>query len=190
MARKQIAIESQGGFTLIELLIASLLTVLVLFVAGGLLISVMKTITTVTTNNGLTNWAQLAAGSFESGIRNSSDSLLTNPTGNDQLLVARVASRGATISWSCAAWYYAASANTLYYTISSTAIPAAPTTAQLATWTVLDSTVKPTSGTSIFSDSGGQVILSFTSSAGSNPTAAITTSAFSRAGSTGTLACQ
>jgi hypothetical protein len=115
---------------------------------------------------------------------------LTSPQGTDQLLVARTAQSGSTIVWVCSAWYYSATDQSIRFESSPTTIPAAPTPTDLATWTVLDTSVTPTAGTSIFSVSGEEVGLAFTGAvAGQQLPQSITTSAFSRAGSTGSPQC-
>lgn len=178
------------GFTLIELIVASMLMLIVLAGVGALMVVLMTTPNSVTARESAAGSAQTAANSISSGIRNSSDFRLTNPIGNDQLLVARVAQAGNPIVWSCAAWYYDSTGNRILYTTSMTLIPSAPTSTDLASWHVLDTSVTPTSGTSIFSSTGAEVDLSFSGAA--NSTSApqlITTSAISRAGSTGSPQC-
>ena len=177
--------------TLVELLVYSLLLVLVLSIVGGMLASTTTTSKTVGSITQATTAGQLVADSVESGIRNSSDFQLTTPVGTDQLLVARTAQGGATLTWTCAAWYYsAAGVGNIYYTTSSTAIPADPTATDLAGWTLLDTGISPLSGTDIFTETGTQQLsLGFNATAGSNPPVAITSSAVSRAGATGVPAC-
>ena len=180
--------DSERGFTLVELLVYSLLLVLVLSIVGGMLASTTTTSKTVGSITQATTAGQLVANSVTRGIRNSSDFQLT-PVGTDQLLVARTAQGGATLTWTCAAWYYsAAGVGTIYYT-TSTAILAPPTATDLASWTLLDTGISPLSGTDIFTEDGTQISLAFNATAGSNPPVAITSSAVSRAGATGVPAC-
>lgn len=182
--------DSERGFTLVELLIYGMLLIIVLAIVGSMLASETTTSKTVNAVTTASTAAQLAANSVGKGIRNSSDFNLTTPTGTDQLLVARTAQGGATISWVCAAWYYsAAGGGTIRYTTSTTAIPAVPTAAALAGWTLLDSGVAPASGTTIFSANGAALTIAFKGLAGSNAPVAISSSAYSRAGSTGVPAC-
>ena len=178
----------ERGLTLIELLVYILLLVLVLMVAGGFLGNTLIQSKTVRAVNNNSTVAQLAADSIESGIRNSSDYSLTSPVGTDQMIVARVASKGTTLTWSCAAWYYSATEGSLRMARSSTQI-VAPTTAQLAAWTLLHDRVFPISGTSIFTTSGRRLTIAFNGQAVGYPPVAINTSAFSRAGSTGSVSC-
>ena len=181
--------DSERGFTLVELLIYSLLLIIVLGIVGAMLVSTVSTSKSVNSVTSASTAAQLASESVVRGIRNASDFQLTTPTGTDQLLVARTALGGATINWVCVAWYYsAAGGGTIRYTTSPTTI-LPPTAAQLTVWELLDTGVAPVSGTGIFSATGAQLNLAFNGLAGSRPAVSITSSAFSRAGSTGVPAC-
>jgi len=183
-------LHSERGFTLVELLVYGMLLVLVLAIVGSMLASMSTTSKAVNSVTAASTAAQLVADSVERGIRNSSDFHLTTPAGTDQLLVARTAQAGATVTWLCAAWYYSpAAGGTIRYTTSTTAIPAIPTAANLANWTLLDTGVAPASGTSVFSANGAALTIAFNGLAGSNSPVAISSSAVSRAGSTGVPAC-
>lgn len=178
------------GFTLVELMVTCVLTLLVLTAVGGLLISLIRTPQDVTARQHAAGDAQVAANSIELGVRNSSDFRLTSPQGTDQLLVARTAQSGSTIVWVCSAWYYSAADQSIRYVTSSTMIPAVPTASDLASWTVLDTSVTPSTGSGIFTVSGEEVELAFDGAvAGQQTPQSITTSAFSRAGSTGSPQC-
>lgn len=180
--------EGDEGFTLIELIIASMILAVVLAIVGGMVMSMSTTSKTVRTLGSTSTSAQLATESIERGIRNSSDFLLTVPTGTDQMLVARTAQGGSTLVWVCAAWYYSASDGSIRYTTSSSAIPT-PTSSTLSQWTLLTKNVSPVSGTTIFSGSSPTLTISFNdTSSGAGPIA-ITSTVVSRAGSSGTPAC-
>ncbi len=187
---------SESGFTLIELLVYMMLFGLVLSVAGTMLINSAKTSKTVTSVTEATTAGQLVAHSIERGIRNSSDFQLTSPSGTDQLLLARTASSGTTLNWSCTAWYYsAAGTGSIRYKVSSTAI-LPPTVPELATWTLLDQgivpkivEVSPAVPVHVFSATDEQLTLSFSGLAGNHPPVDITSSAVSRAGASGSLTC-
>lgn len=182
--------RNDGGLTLVELMVTCVLTLIVMAAASGLLISLIRTPQAVTQRVDASGSAQVAANSIVSGIRNSSDFRLTSPQGTDQLLVARTAESGSTIVWVCSAWYYSATDQSIRFTTSSTTIPAAPTSTDLTAWTVLDTSVTPTSGTSIFTVWGEEVGLAFNGAVtGQQLPQSITTSAFSRAGSTGSPQC-
>ena len=180
--------DSEHGVTLVELLVYIMLSSIVLAIASAFLISMLQNSSTTTAVGTSSTAAQLTARSIETGIRNSSDFNMTNPTGSDQMVVARVISRGAAVTWSCQAWYYSATEGSVRTTSSAAAI-VAPTAAQLATWTLLNDGVVPLSGTTIFAVSGRELNVAFKTSADGHPPVAITTSAFSRAGATGSVSC-
>jgi prepilin-type N-terminal cleavage/methylation domain-containing protein len=181
---------SEKGFTLIELLISMMLFAVVAAIVVTMFASMSTTSKTVDSLTGSATSAQLAAESVARGVRNSSDFLLTSPTGTDQLLVARTALGGSTIAWVCSAWYFtAANGGSIRYTTSPTTIPAAPTASMLARWTLLDSGLTATTGTGIFSATSGQLAIAFTEqSTGAGPLS-ISATAVSRAGSTGAPSC-
>ena len=189
MKRRVQAIKSdERGFTLIELLIYALLLSFVVAIAGGMIfgaVTAARTVTGMTQNS--TN-GQLVADSVVTGIRNSSDFQLSAPVGDDQLLVARRASSGATLSWFCVAWYYSAADQSVRYKISALPI-LAPTGAELATWTLLADNVQPVSGTQIFSALNERLSMSILGLDGVHRPIDISTSATSRAGASGSLTC-
>jgi hypothetical protein len=180
--------SSEQGFTLVELLLYSMLLILVLGIAGSMIASTTSTSRTVDSITKASTAGQLTVESIERGIRNSSDFLLTNPSGTDQMLVARTVQGGAIANWVCAAWYYSAATRSIRYTTSPIAIPA-PTASGLAAWTLLDKAVSPASGTGVFSATGVQLTIAFNGLAGSLPAVAISSTVLSRAGSSGTPAC-
>lgn len=178
------------GFTLVELMVTCVLTLIVLLAVGGLLISMIRTPQAVTARVNASGGAQVAATSIETGIRNSSDFRLTSPQGTDQLLVARTAESASAIVWVCSAWYYSTTDQSIRFVTSPTAIPAAPTATDLASWTTLDTSVTPSSGTGIFTVSGEEVDFAFNGAvSGQSVPQSISSSAFSRAGSTGSPQC-
>jgi prepilin-type N-terminal cleavage/methylation domain-containing protein len=154
--------KSEDGFTLIELLVSSLLFGLVMAAIAGVMYSTMVTQKTVTTINAGTNEAQLVATSIESRIRNSSEFRVT-AHGADQMLVARVAGTGSTVTWKCYAWYYsAANGGSIRVHTSTPGVPvAAPTAPELASWTILLKGVTPRSGTTIFTATTTQLSVAF-----------------------------
>jgi prepilin-type N-terminal cleavage/methylation domain-containing protein len=181
--------QSEEGFTLIEVLVSSMLLVLVLAIAGALIGSLSTTSRTVSSLTATTSSVQVAAESVERGIRNSSDFLLSVPTGTDQLLVARTAQSGTTLNWACSAWYYSsANGGSIRFKTSPTAITA-PTASQLAQWTLLAKGVVPSSGTTIFSGSSPTLSFSIKSTSTGAGSATIKSTVLSRAGSSGTPAC-
>lgn len=154
--------RGDGGFTLIEMMVAALLFTLVGIVVGGIFISSLRAQQTVTGVSTSTNTAQSAATSIDNGIRNASGYQLS-AAGPDQLLVARVAGSGSSLTWSCVAWYYSSSQGTIRTTRGAVGTKiTTPTSSQLATWTVLTTAASPRSGSTIFTDvDGTSVTVSF-----------------------------
>jgi prepilin-type N-terminal cleavage/methylation domain-containing protein len=154
------------GFTLTEMLVASALFSLVILVAGGIFLGQFRAQQQVTAVTSTTTDAQLAGTTIDTGIRNSSGFDLT-PSGSDQLLVARVAGGGTTLQWTCKAWYYSASADTIRTTSTTPGTPVAiPTASQLSTWTLLVDGVQPRTGSTIFSESGATLSVDFNATTG------------------------
>lgn len=151
--------SDDDGFTLIELLVTTLLFSMVVVVVGSIFMSLIRTHETVRDSTASANGGQLAATSIETGVRNSSNFRLTN-IGSDQLLVARTAGSGATLTWRCAAWYYSASERSIR-TTSSTAAIGIPTATALQDWTLLVDEVDPRNGTAVFVKSGTELVVSF-----------------------------
>mgnify|MGYP001218419624 CR=1 FL=1 len=189
--------HSESGFTLIELMVGAMLTILVVGLVGGIIISSTRSETIVRSVAQATSAGQMVTASVQNGIRNSGVSLntttpykLTTPSGSDQLLVALVVSNGTTATASCAAWYYSATAGEVRYTTASSAI-AAPTASQLATWTLLSKGVSPISpSTTIFSARGTYGLnLAFQETAGTASPIVFQSSITSRTGLTGAIAC-
>lgn len=178
----------EQGFTLVELLIYALLLSFVLAIIGGMILSAVTTTKSVTSMTQNSTAGQLVADSVITGIRNSSDFQLSEPVGNDQLLVARRATSGSTLSWVCVAWYYSAADSSVRFTSSSLAI-LPPTPAQLATWTLLADNVQPITGNHIFSALNERLSMSIFGLDGAHRPIDISTSATSRAGASGSLTC-
>ena len=159
------------GFTLIELLASSLIFSLIFIVIGSIFVSLVRTQESVETTTSTTNVGQLAARSIDDGIRNSTGYQLT-AVGADQLLTARTAGSGATLTWKCTAWYYASAGDGSIRTFTSSTAISAPSAAQLATWTLLIEGVEPRIGTTVFTVDGPRLSVAFDALAeGQNPTA-------------------
>lgn len=181
--------ESEKGFSLIELLVYSLLLSLVIAMVGGMIISALTVSDTVVSMTRTSTAGQLVARSVVTGIRNSSDFRLTSPVGDDQLLVARTAGFDETVAWRCLAWYYSPDGDgAVWFTSSSNAI-LPPTAADLSTWTLLTKDVRPVAGTGIFSALNERLSLSILGLDGLTLPIDIRSSATSRAGASGSLAC-
>lgn len=179
----------EAGFTMIELLVASLLFAIVFTIVGGIFFSLLRTQQTVNVITGSANSGQLAANSIESGIRNSSDFQLS-AVGSDQLLVARTAGSGTTLSWSCTAWYYSAAGDGEIRSTRTAGVAIdAPTSAELADWTILLDGVAPHNGSTIFSVSGPELSVSFDATAGDHSSTAIDFTVIPLTGATGASTC-
>ncbi|MDJ0334128.1 hypothetical protein QMG83_02705 [Salinibacterium sp. G-O1] len=181
-------VASEQGLTLVEVMIYAILLSVVVAIAGGMISSAVNVSKTVVSMTGNSTAGQLVAKSVVTGIRNSSDFKLSSPTGNDQFLVARRASSGATLTWSCNAWYYSATDGSVRFTASNVAI-LPPSAAELATWTQLTKNVQPVSGTAIFTALNQRLSVSILGLDGANRPIDITSSATSRAGASGSLSC-
>jgi prepilin-type N-terminal cleavage/methylation domain-containing protein len=183
-------LRRDDGFTLTELIASSVLFSLVTLTAVSIFLgqfSAQQQVSAITT---ATTDAQLAGTTIDTGIRNSSGFELTAVSA-DQLLVARVAGGGSTLQWTCRAWYYSASADTIRMTSTTPGTPVvAPTASQLETWTLLADGVTPTSGTTIFSASGDLLTVSFRAKTDDdNKPVAIELSSAPLAGVTETTTC-
>jgi competence protein ComGC len=177
-------LRSDEGFTLAELIMYCLILSVVLSVAAGIMISGSIAEKTVRVVVGATTESQLTADNIETGIRNSSGYTLTVPTLGGQLVRARVAQGTTETVWVCAAWYYSPTVQngSLWYKASTTETSvAAPTASGLSTWTLLANDVKPGTGSDVFSTGSNQLLFSFTTEAGNDPPASVTSSAASRA---------
>lgn len=193
--------DRDDGFTLIELVVAAALTLIVLSIVAGMMISSMNTANTVRSVTGATMDGQLVTNSIDRGIRNSQGLAigspavqtpfsLTVPSGSDQLLIARVTGSGAASTSNCAAWYFSATAKTVRYkTFGSALTVANKPISEPASWTLLSSGVKPISGTTIFSQNGQRLAIAFKVEAGSHPAVIFRTSSGSQTGMTGSAAC-
>lgn len=147
--------DDDAGLTLIELLVVCLLLSTVIAVIASIFISSLRVQQTVSGASTSANSAQSSAASIDASVRNASGYALT-ASGSDQLLVARVAGTGATLSWSCVAYYYSASAGSIRTTRGAVGTKiTVPSASTLATWTLLSNAVTPRTGTTIFTDVDG-----------------------------------
>jgi type II secretory pathway component PulJ len=170
--------RSERGITMIELLIASLLSVLVLLMVGGMLINSLTSQGRVLDETQASNTAQLAAKSITRSMRNASDLRLTEPIAGEQLLEVRTAGTSTDAGvFLCQAWYY--SAGELRMFRSNSAITA-PTPAQLATWTLIGSGMQQVAGAPVFALTGRQVDIKIDASVGSGAPILVSTTAVSR----------
>lgn len=172
-ARRGETDQSEAGFSLIELMAASMIFAVILTVLGSIFMGLIRTQSTVDSITTSSSTGQLAATSIENDIRNSSEFDLA-AVGADQLLVARTAGSESTLAWYCTAWYYSAAGegSIRMTTTSATAIDA-PTSTELAGWTLLLEGVEPRTGTTIFSAAGPQLTVAFNATADDHNATAI-----------------
>jgi type II secretory pathway pseudopilin PulG len=166
----------QSGFTLIELLLYISLSLIVLAIAGGILISGLRAQDTAGKVTSAANTAQQIVRSVQSGVRNASASTVTSDAAaGTQLLVARTigSDPNSTVA-SCQAWFYGPANGGSVYTTKTT--PAAPITVPSAgpagIWAYLGNGVSPAdpiTGKVFNAPSGGRVELKFDVAAGSHP---------------------
>lgn len=174
--------EDDQGFTLIELMISTGLTLIVLAITGGILISGLKTQEISRTVTDAANTAQQIVHSVQSGVKNASAITVTSnaTTGTQLLLVRTVSSDPNSTAPSCQAWYYTPSNGGAVYTTKTT--PAAaitvPTGGPQGVWTILGTGVSPadpTTGKVFNAPNGGRVELKFDVAAGAHPYVLINT---------------
>lgn len=185
-------LKSDSGFTLVELLVTCLLLGLVFAVVGGIFMSVTAAQRTVTALTTTTSAAQVSASTIVGGVRNASDvSAVYAPSGNDQYFVVRTASQGATITWTCRAWYFsAANGGSIRYTQTADGTKiTAPTSTQLASWSLLATGISPRTGTGIFTAATGGMTISYNAVATGSTPVAIQTTALKRTGVTEAGTC-
>ncbi len=166
--------SNESGFTLMELLIAAGLLGMVITIVGSIMVSLVTTERTVAGVSAGTTNAQVTATSIDERISQSSSFQVTT-VGSDQLLVARVAGRGESLTWECHAWYYSA---TGAGSISSTVAPdgttmVVPSAPQLATWSSLITGINRSGTTPVFQAAGDRLTITFDAAAGSSRPVAI-----------------
>ncbi len=182
MMRIRSSNDNEQGFTLVELMISTGLTIIVLVITGGILISGLRTQEIARSVTDAANTAQQIVHSVQSGVKNASAITVTsNSTTGTQLLLARtVSSDPNSTAPSCQAWYYTPSNGGAVYTTKTT--PAAaitlPTGGPQGVWTILGTGVSPadpSTGKVFNAPNGGRVELKFDVAAGSHPYVLINT---------------
>lgn len=172
----------EDGFTLVELMISTGLTIIVLVITGGILISALRTQEIARTVTDAANTAQQIVHSVQSGVKNASAMTVTSDmtTGTQLLLVRTVSSDPNSTAPSCQAWYYTPANGGAVYTTKTT--PAAaitlPSGGPQGVWTILGTGISPadpTTGKVFNAPSGGRVELKFDVAAGSHPYVLINT---------------
>ena len=169
---------------LIELIVYSALTIVVLSVVGGILVTILTVQRNVVNGATTAEQAQLIAETVESGVRNATAIKIENFSSGDQMVTARSAKTGSTITWSCLAWYFSADSiheGNIRYFRSSTAI-ATPNSGELASWTLLGEGISQVSSTPIFSIAGTSLSLQFSEQVESDPAVTINSTTYVRGG--------
>lgn len=176
----------ERGFTLIELTISTGLTIIVLAITGGILISGLRTQEIAQTVTNASNTAQQIVHSVQAGVKNASAITVTSDstTGTQLLLVRTVSSDPNSTAPSCQAWYFSPANGGAVYTKKTT--PAAaitlPTGGPQGIWTILGTGISPadpTTGKVFNAPNGGRVELKFDVAAGAHPYVLINTMTYS-----------
>lgn len=172
--------SSDRGFTLIELLVASALSVLVLSIVGGMIISSITTEHTVQESTESSTLAQLTSSSITHGVRHASSLDLSAPTPDTQLLRALIVDDvlATPVVAHCESWLYG---DGEVRTKSSTAaIPVPASMAGAANWTLLADGVQAVGTTPVFTLTGLTVDLSMQLRGDLGVTVLVDTTAVSR----------
>lgn len=179
-----------AGFSLIELMVTSLLVGLVTIAVASVLIGTTTAERSVRTVATATNSGGLVARTITDRLTNAATPILPPAITGDQVVAARVASKGSTAVWSCMAWFYSASDRTVRQTTYTPPLGTV-TTASQRSWTLLADGVRPLSGsTGIFSAIGTVGVgLAFTVDAGSSPPVKFQTSITSQTRVAGSAPC-
>lgn len=174
--------KDEKGFTLVELMISTGLTLVVLVIAGGILISGLRTQEIARTVTDAANTAQQIVHSVQSGVKNASAITVTSDavTGTQLLLVRTVSSDPNSTAPSCQAWYYTPTNGGAVYTKKTTPATAItlPVGGPQGVWTILGKGVSPadpTTGKVFNAPNGGRVELKFDVAAGAHPYVLINT---------------
>jgi type II secretory pathway pseudopilin PulG len=188
--------ESQAGFTMVELLMYTALSIVVVTVAGGILISGLRTQGTAGSVTAAANTAQQIVRSVQAGVRNASAITVTsNATTGTQLLLARTLGTdpNSTVA-SCQAWYYTPANGGAIYTWKTTpaSVISLPTGGPQGIWTILGAGVTPSdpvTGKVFNAPSGGRVELKFDVSAGKHPYVLVNTMTYTPQSATVSAPC-
>jgi type II secretory pathway pseudopilin PulG len=182
-------LRDDRGFTLVELLIYVGLVVVIVGIVGGILINSLGVDKTVRSATAAASAGQLISQSIDQGVRNASYIALTT-SGAQQFLLVRTAGSGATITWSCRAWYLTtANGGAAYVKNSATAITS-PIGGSLTGWTQISTGFTGVNGaTTILTKTGSQVAIGLKMTAGQASPVLIQTTAVSRQTDTGSAPC-
>jgi type II secretory pathway pseudopilin PulG len=175
----------ESGFTLVELLIYMGLLLIVLVVAGGLLVSGLRTQETAQSVTNAANVAQQIARSVQAGVRSASAAtVISNAGDGTQLLLVRsIGSDPNSTVASCQAWYYTPANGGAVYTTKTTpaSVITLPSGGPQGVWSLLGvgvSPADPATGSVFTAPSGSRVDLKFNVAAGSHPYVLINTTTY------------
>lgn len=196
MMRMHFPKGDERGFTLVELMISTGLTLIVLAITGGILISGLKTQEIARTVTDAANTAQQIVHSVQVGVKNASAITVTSnlTTGTQLLLVRTVSSDPNSTAPSCQAWYYTPTNGGAVYTTKTTpaAVITVPTGGPQGVWTILGTGVSPadpTTGKVFNAPNGGRVELKFDVAAGAHPYVLINTMTYNSQSTTVSSPC-
>ena len=187
---------NEVGFTLVELLITTLLSVIVVMIAGGILINGLRTqeMTHTVTDAAVT--AQQIVRSVQAGVKNASAITVTSDlAAGTQLLMARtIGTDPNSTAASCQAWYYTPTNGGNVYTKKTTpaSIISLPNGGPAGLWTLLGTGVTPAdpvTGKVFNAPSGGRIELKFDVKAGAHPYVLINTMTYAAQSSTVSTPC-
>lgn len=186
----------QSGFTLVELMLYMALSIIVLVIAGGILISGLRSQETARTVTDAATTAQQIVRSVQAGVRSASAiTVISDATAGTQLLLARsIGSDPNSTSASCQAWYYTPLNGGAVYTKRTTpaAVISLPVGGPQGVWTIIGSGVSPadpTTGKVFNAPSGSRVELKFDVSAGSHPYVLVNTTTYTPQSTTVSAPC-
>jgi type II secretory pathway pseudopilin PulG len=196
MTRNQFSRRDERGFTLVELMISTGLTIIVLVITGGILISGLRTQEIARTVTNAANTAQQIVHSVQAGVKNASAITVNSDpvTGTQLLLVRTTSSDPNSTAPSCQAWYYTPSQGGAVYTKKTTPATAItlPTGGPQGVWTILGTGVSPAdpiTGKVFNAPNGGRVELKFDVAAGTHPYVLINTMTYNSQSSSVSAPC-
>ena len=186
----------QCGFSLIELLITSVLSIIIVMIAGGILINALRTQEMSRTVTDASNTAQQVVRSIQAGVKNASAiTVISDVANGTQLLLARtIGFDPSSTAPSCQAWFYTPAFGGTVYTNKTTpaSIISLPIGGPQGSWTVLGTGITPAdpvTGKVFNAPSGGRVELKFDVKAGAHPYVLISTMTYTTQTSTVSTPC-